>query len=118
MKKETIIISLGGSIIVPGSIDYKFLKEFRKLIKSYLRKYKFAIITGGGKTARNYIDAADKSFKITDEDKDWLGIHATRLNAHLVRTIFRDVAKPKIVRNPTKKVKFDKVLIGAGWRPG
>ncbi|MBD3354416.1 UMP kinase [Candidatus Woesearchaeota archaeon] len=118
MKKKTIIISLGGSLIVPDKIDYKFLRDFRKLIKSYLRKYKFAIITGGGKTARRYISAADKAFHIKDEDKDWLGIHATRLNAHLVRTIFEDVANSKIVRDPRKKVKFDKLLVGAGWRPG
>ncbi len=117
-KKETIIISLGGSLIVPDKIDYRFLKKFRELIKSYTRKYKFALITGGGKIARRYINAADKAFKIKDEDKDWLGIHATRLNAHLVRTIFEDIANPKIIRDPTKKVKFDKVIIGAGWKPG
>jgi len=117
-KKEIIVISLGGSVIVPDDINYKFLKKLRKLIVSYLRKYKFVLITGGGKTARRYINAADKTFKIKDEDKDWLGIHATRLNAHLVRTIFEDVAKPAIAKNPTKKVKFDKVLIGAGWKPG
>ena len=52
------------------------------------------------------------------DDKDWIGIHATRLNAHLLRTIFRDIANPVIIKNPTRKVRFDKVLIAAGWKPG
>ncbi|MBR9691983.1 UMP kinase [Candidatus Woesearchaeota archaeon] len=118
MKKEVIIISLGGSVIVPDNIDVKFLKKFRALIKSYSRKYKFVLITGGGKTCRRYLAAAANAAKLYAEDLDWLGIHATRLNGHLLRTIFRDVAYPKVIRNPTKKVKFDKVLIAAGWKPG
>ncbi len=78
-SKKTIIISLGGSLIVPNEIDWKFVKNFKKVIEKYIRKkYKFIIITGGGKTARKYIEAAAKMEHITDEDKDWIGIHATR----------------------------------------
>ena len=87
-KKEVIVISLGGSVIVPDKIDIVFLKAFRRLIRDYLKKYKFIIVTGGGKTARNYIDAAGKICRINNEDKDWLGIHCTRLNSHLLKTIF------------------------------
>ncbi|MBW2977683.1 UMP kinase [Candidatus Woesearchaeota archaeon] len=117
-KKEVIIVSVGGSVIVPDNVDIKFLKGLRKLVKSYLKKYRFVLITGGGKTARVYQGAAGKVKKVTDEDKDWLGIHATRLNAHLLRTIFREVARPAIVTDPTMKVEFDNVLIAAGWKPG
>lgn len=116
--KKTVVISLGGSIVVPDKLDIRFLKEFNRLIRSNLRKYRFVIIVGGGKTARNYINAADKVGHIDNEDKDWIGIHATRLNAHLLRTIFRDIAYPVILKNPTRKVRFDKVLVAAGWKPG
>ena len=92
MKKEVIVISLGGSVIIPDRIDIKFLKGFRKLIKSYLRKYKFVLITGGGYTARLYQRAADSVVKLKSENLDWLGIHSTRLNAHLIKTIFSDAA--------------------------
>ena len=56
---------------------------------------------------------------MTDEDKDWIGIHATRLNAHLLRTIFRDVADPVVIdiRGKIKKLRAP-MTIASGWRPG
>lgn len=115
---ETIIISLGGSVIVPNQIDIKFLKAFRKLILKQRNK-KFIIICGGGKIARAYQKAASKLVKLSSEDADWIGIHATRMNAHLLRTVFRKVAHKKVVRDWKKKITFkEKVLIAAGWKPG
>jgi uridylate kinase len=122
-SKKTVIISLGGSLIVPDEIDWKFVKDFKKLIEKQIKKgCKFIIITGGGKTARKYIDAAVKIDGVTDEDKDWIGIHATRMNAHFIRTIFRRHAHPRINRNPNDLEDFynfkESILIAAGWKPG
>jgi len=117
--KEIIVISLGGSLIVPDEIDYRFLKNFRRLILTQSRRGKrFVLICGGGKTARNYQTAAKKIGRLTDNDIDWLGIHATRINAQLLRSIFVEVAHKKIVK-PTDIINFKKsVLIAAGWKPG
>lgn len=122
-SKKTVIISLGGSLIVPEELDWKFIKSFKKMIEAQIRKgYKFVIITGGGKVARKYIEAAAKIDKINNEDKDWIGIHATRMNGHFMRTIFRKNAHLVINKNPndtTDFVNFKKdVLIAAGWKPG
>jgi uridylate kinase len=120
--KQTFIISLGGSLIVTDKgIDWRFLKEFRKLILSELKNgKKFFIVAGGGATARHYIEAADKVVRVKDDDRDWLGIHSTRLNAHLIRTIFRDVAYPEIIKNPTIRFAADSygVVVAGGWKPG
>jgi len=120
-RKGTYVISLGGSLIAPpGGIDWKFLKDFRKLIISETKKgNRFFIIAGGGITCRNYIAAADKVVKVSDEDRDWLGIHSTRLNAHLLRTIFHDIAHPEIIKNPTFHMNGqEKIFIAGGWKPG
>ncbi|HCP08227.1 MAG TPA: UMP kinase [Candidatus Moranbacteria bacterium] len=123
-NKKTVIISLGGSLIVPEEIDWEFVKNFKNLIEKQIKKgYKFIIITGGGKLARKYIDAAMKADDvITNEDKDWLGIHATRMNAHFIRTIFREHAHPRINKNPHDLEDFynfkESILVAAGWRPG
>jgi uridylate kinase len=117
----TIVISLGGSLIAPKEgIDVSFLKKFGALVRAQVRKgRRFVIICGGGTTARQYQGAADKVTKLTRDDLDWLGIHATRLNAHLLRTIFRDLAHPRIITDPHEDMSSRRpVIIGAGWRPG
>ncbi len=117
---SVIIISLGGSLIVPGHIDINFLKYFYRLINSQIKKgNRFVLICGGGKTARNYMNAASSITKLTRNDLDWLGIHSTRLNAHLLRTIFRETANKLVIKNPNQKINFkEKILIAAGWKPG
>lgn len=119
MAKEIVIISLGGSLVVPDKINIEFLKEFRKLILSKIKDKRFIIIIGGGKICREYQNAASSVVDIADEDLDWLGIHATRLNAHLLRTIFREHAHPKVIKDPTEAIDFkESILIAAGWKPG
>lgn len=117
---KTVAISLGGSIIVPKDIDYDFLKKFKALIESFIKKdYRFIIIAGGGFTARKYQQGASKVTSIDDEDLDWIGIHSTRLNAHLLRTIFKKEAHSVVIKNPNQKIKTDKkVIIGSGYKPG
>jgi uridylate kinase len=118
---KTVVVALGGSIVHPEGIDVKFLKDFKKFLAPFLKRgIKFVLVIGGGKLSRNFQEAAEQvSSKVTDEDKDWIGIHATRLNAHLLRTIFRDVADPVVIdsRGRIKKLKHP-VTIASGWRPG
>ncbi|OGF24500.1 hypothetical protein A3H09_02225 [Candidatus Falkowbacteria bacterium RIFCSPLOWO2_12_FULL_45_13] len=121
MKNKTYVISIGGSLIVPPQgVDWHFLREFRALILKKIKQgCKFFLIAGGGITARNYVAAASKVVKIKPDDLDWLGIHATRLNAHLLRTIFRDQANPEIIKNPTLRLESDKaIIVASGWKPG
>ncbi len=123
LEPKRVIISLGGSLIVPNEINVEYLKAFRKFILSWLQKdFKFVIITGGGAPARQYIDAATAVLDndLTDDDKDWLGIHATRFNGHLVRTIFRHEARAALIIHPEEdELDTTKpILVGAGWKPG
>jgi uridylate kinase len=120
-KREYVVVSVGGSLIVPDQIDTAFLKNFRELL---LRKVKdgtsFFIITGGGKTARRYQQAAeDVRGGLSRGDVDWLGIHSTRLNAHLLRALFFEDAQERIVKNPTRGIRANHpIIVGAGWKPG
>ncbi len=114
------VISLGGSLVVPNEINIKFLSLFKNIIEKKIKENKkFIIIVGGGKTARNYQKAAKALTKVSNEDLDWLGIHATRINAHLILTIFRKYAHFRIIKNPKEKINFkEKILVAAGWKPG
>src|SRR3989344_2590224 len=121
--QETIILSVGGSLIVPnGGLDISFLSKFNQFIRKHVKKNrKFFIVCGGGRTSRQYRDAGAAVIgKITNEDLDWLGIQDTRLNAHLLRTIFSDFSHPLFFAKYDKKLISWKeaVVIGAGWKPG
>ena len=122
---EKVVISVGGSLIVPnGGIDTNFLKNLNKFIREQLAENnnrQFFLIVGGGKVSRQYRDAGSEAIgrKITRDDLDWLGIHATKLNAHLVRTIFRDIAHPFVLKHYEiiRKVE-EPVVVASGWKPG
>lgn len=120
-KGKTVIIDLGGSMVMSDEIQINFLKKFRKFILKFLKKgNRFIIIVGGGKICRKYQDAASKITVVSNEDKDWIGIHATRLNAQLLRTIFAKEACPVVLDSPFKQVDEKKwqLFIASGWRPG
>lgn len=119
-ERERIIVSVGGSLIVPDGIDTDFLKRFKALILEKIEAgYAFTIITGGGKVCRRYQEAANSITPLSRQDLDWLGIHVTRLNAQLLRNIFSGYAHPQIIKNPTIDIEVDEpVLIAAGWQPG
>ncbi len=120
MVNETIVISLGGSVIVPEEIDVDFLREFRDLILMHVQNgKKFVIITGGGRVCRKYQNALQDIVKISDDEKDWLGIFATRLNAEFIRILFAEHTENNIILDPTLPVSFVKpIVIGGGWKPG
>jgi uridylate kinase len=119
---ETIVMSVGGSLIVPDHIDSGFLKTLKTFIDQQTATGRhFIIIAGGGRTARRYQDAASEVAELQNEDLDWMGIHATRLNGHLLRTIFRDTAHPQVITNPDEILDIPrdkKVVVAAGYRPG
>lgn len=125
---NTFVLSLGGSVFAPNGnikkIDINYLHQFDKFVRKQIAlKRRFFIVTGGGYTAREYRDAAKAAAgsHITDEDLDWVGVHATRLNAHLLRTLLRDVAYPSILKHydfVDKKALDYPVALASGWKPG
>lgn len=123
--RERIVFSVGGSLVVPnGGIGIDFLSKFNKFIRSLLAEdnsRQFFLVVGGGATTRHYQDGARKviGHELTSDDLDWLGIHATRLNAHLVKTIFRDIAHPYIIKNyDIIRKATEPVVVASGWKPG
>lgn len=118
--QKPIIISLGGSLIVPDEIDVAFLKEFVSTLTTYVEKgFRFIIITGGGRLSRTYTLSAKEIVTPTNEDLDWIGIASTRLNAEFVRVLFGEHACEEIIFSPEHIPETDKpIQLGGGWKPG
>lgn len=119
-KNNKIVISLGGSLIIPDEIDVDFLKSFVSIIKEYVSMgFSFLIITGGGKICRKYNDSLKQIVNPSNEDLDWLGISVTRLNAEFIRICFGDLAYEKVILDPSFIPEINKsVIVGGGWKPG
>lgn len=131
MKFSYIVIHLGGSAVVPhlsdqGGINTAFLRDFLVFMRRQLGKGKrFIIVVGGGKTCRVYQQSANKVKNVSDWDLDWIGIHATRLNAHLLRTIFVKEAYPVVIDHDPLEEEVEmmkhsskEIFFASGWRPG
>lgn len=85
--KKVIVISLGGSLIIPDKIDVAFLKKFKETIKKNTHKFKFVIVCGGGSTARKYILGL-REIGINEYLQSMAGISATRMNARFLSYFF------------------------------
>jgi len=85
--KKVIVISLGGSQIIPDDINYNYLIKFKKIIDENKKKYKFIVVCGGGSLARKYIKAIKKAGHGT-KLQSLAGISATRTNARFMSYFF------------------------------
>ena len=116
------VISLGGSIVAPDRVDEVFLKDFSTLIGELLSgddKRRFILVVGGGGPARAWQNAYRNISSPVDEQADWIGIMATRLNAQLVRAVMGDWCTQDVVIDPTQvEPLMGRVLVAAGWKPG
>ncbi len=95
MKMEKWVISLGGSRIIPEDVDDIFLKEFKKLILTSKKSYKFIVVTGGGITARKYIEALQEMNKGIKKQSE-MGIAITRFHANFLMRIFGKPANDEL----------------------
>ena len=85
--KKVIVLSLGGSLIIPDNVDSTFLKKFKKAILSHTRNHKFIIVCGGGSIARKYIRGLQKA-GISVHLQGLIGISTTRTNARFMNYFF------------------------------
>ena len=124
-RPEQYVISLGGSLVFSKEgIQIEFLRQFGEFIRKRFAENparQFFIVVGGGALARQFRDAGEAldGKELGSRDLDWLGIHATKLNAHLVRAMFHEVAPAEIIADYENLPNFtESVVVGGGWKPG
>ena len=116
MKKKVIVLSLGGSMIVPDEPNFKFLDKFKDTLSKNYKTYKFVIVCGGGVIARKYITNLKKEHK-SKLELSKAGIMATRMNARFMMQFFGKEANnhlPKSMRSVKDDLsKNNTVICGA-----
>ncbi len=113
---KPVVISLGGSIINPKTVDKKFLKSFKNSILK-VKKRKIVICTGGGFIARDYIKALNQYNTYT---RDLVGIECTRLNAKLVASYLQKCNQeiPETLEQVKDLLNSYNIVVCGGLRPG
>jgi uridylate kinase len=117
------VISLGGSIVAPGGVDEDYLREFLSLVNRLLSEddeRRFIFVVGGGGPARAWQKAyRNLSRTVSNDEADWIGIMATRLNGQLIKALMGAWCRQPVVTDPSQAGPITgRVLVAAGWKPG
>ena len=117
MKK--VVISLGGSILIP-ELENHLIREYVPVLKKIAKKFQLYVVVGGGGEARRYIGVS-RDLGIDEGTSDEIGILITRLNATLLIASLGENAYPKVAETHSEAKKFGesgKIVIMGGITPG
>ncbi len=119
-KREYVVVSVGGSLIVPDEIDTVFLSTFRDLILQKISEgFSFCIIAGGGKTCRKYQAAAKSVASVSNEASDWIGVSVNNMHADFLKALFGEHAYPKVINEFSKSFPTSHAVLCVGAeKPG
>ena len=115
-----VVISLGGSVLIPDDRDTHFLTQVAELIRRMAKERPLVIVCGGGKISRYYIGIA-KEMGASRGKQDQMGIDVTRLNAKLLQlAIGKDCFQriPKRVNAAEKAASGSRIVVMGGTTPG
>jgi len=116
---KTIVISLGGSILIP-SLEKNKIKEYLPVLTGIAERHRLFVVVGGGGEARRYITVA-RNLGIDEGTSDEIGILITRLNANLLIAALGERAYPKVAESHAEAKKFaesKKIVVMGGITPG
>lgn len=82
-RAAPVVVSLGGSVLVTGADDHRYLARLATLLARVGRSVPLVVTTGGGRTARDYIRLG-RALGLTEVELDEIGIEVTRLHARLL----------------------------------
>jgi len=116
---KTVVISLGGSILIPELAKNR-IKAYIAVLKKIASKHRLFVVVGGGGAARDYIEVA-RDLGIDEGTADEIGILVTRLNATLLIAALGEAAYPKVAESHSEAKKFaeaKKIVVMGGITPG
>ncbi|MGD0817288.1 MAG: UMP kinase [Methanomassiliicoccales archaeon] len=117
---DTVVVSLGGSVLIPEEDDADHLSNLSRLLKEMSSEHRLLLVCGGGKVARYYITTG-RGIGASERELDELGIMTTRINAKLVSLSLGELAADKIpttVEEAEKASSDGKIVVMGGTVPG
>ena len=113
---KTIVVSIGGSVILSDEADAGFLKKLIRLFKKISNEYKLYIIVGGGYIARRYI-LLGRELGFEEDTLDLIGIDVTRVNARIITNLL-GISNKEIPHSTNEAMKLDfPIVVMGGTEP-
>lgn len=114
---DTVVVSLGGSVLLAKDINDSFIHDLSKLFSRLSKKFRLFIVVGGGHIARSYITRG-RSLGFSEEQLDLLGIAVTRINARFMSMTLPQANKiiPEVTADAAVMKKS--IVVMGGTRPG
>jgi uridylate kinase len=109
---KTVVVSIGGSVVLSDEADVLFLKNLTDLFKKICKEYKLFIIVGGGKIARRYIQLG-RELGFDEDTLDLIGIDVTRVNARIITNLL-GVSNKEIPNTTDEAIKLEKPIVVMG----
>ncbi|MBI5405332.1 MAG: UMP kinase [Candidatus Kerfeldbacteria bacterium] len=117
MTTEPMVISLGGSVLVPNGLDSRWLRGFVRTVRQIARRRQVVIIAGGGSTARKFVAGARAAGISDTRSLHWIGVRACQLNAAVLRAAF-GLSGELVTDRTTIARRRDRIMIVAPSVPG
>jgi uridylate kinase len=109
---KTVVVSIGGSVVLSDEADALFLKKLTALFKKLSKEYKLFVIVGGGNIARRYIQLG-RELGFDEDTLDLIGIDVTRVNARIITNLL-GVSNKEIPHTTDEAMKLDKPIVVMG----
>ncbi|HUS98976.1 MAG TPA: UMP kinase [Candidatus Thermoplasmatota archaeon] len=109
---QTVVVSIGGSVVLSNEADALFLTKLTSLFKKISHEYKLFVIVGGGNIARRYIQLG-RELGFDEDTLDLIGIDVTRVNARIITNLL-GVSNKEIPHTTNEAMKLDFPIVVMG----
>jgi uridylate kinase len=115
-----VVLSMGGSVLVTGDGDERFLPELAALLRKVAQDFPLIVTAGGGRVARDYIRLG-RALGLTETELDELGIDVSRLNARLLAAVVGPPCPahpPSSLADAVREAHRSRIIVLGGTEPG
>ena len=115
-----VVLSMGGSVLITGDEDERFLPELSALLRAVARDFPLIVTAGGGRVARDYIRLG-RAMGLTETELDELGIDVSRLNARLLAAVIGPPCPahpPTSLMEAVREAHRSRIIVLGGTEPG
>ena len=120
MFLEKVVVSIGGSVLIPDNNDSEYIIALADMMKRLSEKVQIVVVCGGGKIARYYTETGKRVGGDTYQ-RDLLGIDVTRTNARLFAVALGSSAEQTIPQRAEDAALLSsrgRIVVMGGTEPG